>query len=136
MSNNGFGAPDDTFTVWTMLAGWPIKALSGGLGIQDHYGGRDGLDYERNVLTTCAVFDHVGLARLRFGDVPQAPIERRLLLPYGVEVFGFAINTIFYAAIVWMLFAVPGAVRRRVRIRCGQCASCGYSLPPANHRLL
>ena len=41
---------------------------------------------------------------------------------------GFAINTIFYAAIVWMLFAVPGAVRRRVRIKRGQCASCGYSL--------
>ena len=31
-------------------------------------------------------------------------------------------------AIVWMLFAVPGAVRRRVRIKRGQCASCGYSL--------
>jgi predicted RNA-binding Zn-ribbon protein involved in translation (DUF1610 family) len=41
---------------------------------------------------------------------------------------GFAINTIFYAAIVWMLFAGPGAVRRRVRIKRGQCASCGYSL--------
>jgi hypothetical protein len=41
---------------------------------------------------------------------------------------GFAINTIFYAAIVWMLCAVPGAVRRRVRIKRGQCASCGYSL--------
>ena len=41
---------------------------------------------------------------------------------------GFAINTIFYAAILYALFAVPGAVRRRVRIKRGQCASCGYSL--------
>jgi hypothetical protein len=40
---------------------------------------------------------------------------------------GFAINTIFYAAIVWMLFTVPGAVRRRVRRKRGQCAACGYS---------
>ena len=30
---------------------------------------------------------------------------------------GFAINTIFYAAIVWGLFAVPGAVRRRMHSR-------------------
>jgi hypothetical protein len=41
---------------------------------------------------------------------------------------GFAINTIFYAAIVWMLFMGPGAVRRRVRRKRGQCAACGYSL--------
>jgi hypothetical protein len=41
---------------------------------------------------------------------------------------GFAINTIFYAVIVWMLCAVPGAVRWRVRIKRGQCASCAYSL--------
>ena len=39
---------------------------------------------------------------------------------------GFVINTIFYAAVVWMLFAVPGAVRRRVRITRGQCARCAY----------
>jgi hypothetical protein len=41
---------------------------------------------------------------------------------------GFAINTIFYAAIVWMLFAVPGMVRRRVRRKRGKCAARGYSL--------
>ena len=41
---------------------------------------------------------------------------------------GFAINTIFYAAVLWVLFAVPGRVRRWLRIKRGQCASCGYSL--------
>jgi predicted RNA-binding Zn-ribbon protein involved in translation (DUF1610 family) len=41
---------------------------------------------------------------------------------------GFAINTIFYAAILWVLFAAPGAVRRRLRRKRGQCAACGYSL--------
>jgi hypothetical protein len=30
---------------------------------------------------------------------------------------GFAINTIFYAAILWLLFAVPGFVCRRLVIR-------------------
>jgi hypothetical protein len=49
-------------------------------------------------------------------------------LPYRIIFPGFAINTIFYAAIVWGLFAVPGAVRRRVRRKRGQCAACGYLL--------
>jgi hypothetical protein len=39
---------------------------------------------------------------------------------------GFAINTIFYAAIVWFLFFAPGAIRRRVRRKRGQCAACAY----------
>jgi hypothetical protein len=46
---------------------------------------------------------------------------------------GFAINTIFYAAIVWGLFAVPGAVRCRLRRKRGQCAVCGYSLRGTPH---
>jgi len=45
---------------------------------------------------------------------------------------GFAINTIFYAAIVWFLFFAPGAIRRRVRRKRGQCAACGYSLRGAS----
>jgi hypothetical protein len=40
----------------------------------------------------------------------------------------FAINTIFYAAIVWFMFFAPGAIRKRVRRKRGQCAACGYSL--------
>ena len=39
---------------------------------------------------------------------------------------GFAINTIFYAAMLWMLFAAPGYVRRRIRVRRGQCPACAY----------
>jgi hypothetical protein len=39
---------------------------------------------------------------------------------------GFAINTIFYAAILWLLFAAPGFVRRRLRVRRGQCPACAY----------
>jgi hypothetical protein len=50
------------------------------------------------------------------------------LFPYLPLFPGFAINTIFYAAIVWLLFFAPGAIRRRVRRKRGQCAACGYSL--------
>ena len=46
---------------------------------------------------------------------------------------GFAINTIFYAAILWLLFAVPLALRRRRRIKRGQCPACAYDLRGASH---
>jgi len=57
-------------------------------------------------------------------------------LPRGSEWFrraapiwpGFAINTVFYAAIMWLLFAAPFALRRRSRIRRGLCPKCAYDL--------
>ena len=39
---------------------------------------------------------------------------------------GFAINTVFYAAILWLLFAAPFALRRRIRIKRGLCPACAY----------
>jgi hypothetical protein len=39
---------------------------------------------------------------------------------------GFAINTVFYAAILWALFAVPFVLRRRRRIKRGLCPACAY----------
>jgi hypothetical protein len=41
---------------------------------------------------------------------------------------GFAINTVFYAAVLWMLFVAPFALRRWRRIRRGLCPKCGYDL--------
>jgi hypothetical protein len=39
---------------------------------------------------------------------------------------GFAINTLFYAGILWLLFAAPFALRRRRRIKRGLCPACAY----------
>lgn len=41
---------------------------------------------------------------------------------------GFAINTVFYALILWMLFAAPFALRRKMRIKRGLCPRCAYDL--------
>ncbi|MCI0674411.1 MAG: hypothetical protein L0Y42_01395 [Phycisphaerales bacterium] len=41
---------------------------------------------------------------------------------------GFAINTLFYAAILSLLFAAPGFVRRRRRIKRGLCPACAYPI--------
>ncbi len=48
------------------------------------------------------------------------PLPRDLLWP------GFAINTVFYAVILWLLFAGPFALRRQRRIRRGLCPKCAY----------
>jgi hypothetical protein len=41
---------------------------------------------------------------------------------------GFAINTIFYAAILWAVFAVPGVVKRHRRRKRGLCRACAYPI--------
>ena len=49
-------------------------------------------------------------------------------LPYHLIAPGFAINTVFYAGVLWTLFAMPAALRRKRRIRRGLCPKCAYDL--------
>jgi tRNA(Ile2) C34 agmatinyltransferase TiaS len=44
---------------------------------------------------------------------------------------GFAINTIFYAAMLWLLWIAPGKIRRFVRVHRGRCPACGYQIDSA-----
>jgi len=41
---------------------------------------------------------------------------------------GFALNTIFYAAIAWGLWQIPLAIRRRRRRTHNHCTRCNYNL--------
>jgi hypothetical protein len=41
---------------------------------------------------------------------------------------GFALNTLFYAALAWGLWQLPLAIRRRRRRTTGRCVACGYDL--------
>jgi hypothetical protein len=127
-------AQEDTGDVLAQRAcGWPALSLQG-------------CCHEMNQMEWAIRLPHQWKAWLRL--VTVVPVSGGLTVVYNPRTWlgnraapeilplwplwpGFAINTIFYAAIVWMLFAVPGAVRRRiggVRIKRGQCASCGYSL--------
>ena len=49
-------------------------------------------------------------------------------LPFSPIWPGFAINTVFYAGMLWLLFAAPFALRRRLRIKRGLCPKCAYDL--------
>ncbi|MEE9128823.1 MAG: hypothetical protein V3T84_02310 [Phycisphaerales bacterium] len=49
------------------------------------------------------------------------------IVPLRPQWPGFAINTVFYAAILWLPFA-PFAARRMIRRKRGLCIKCGYDL--------
>ncbi len=55
------------------------------------------------------------------------------LLPLRPIWPGFAFNTLFYAALLWLLIPVPFALRRHIRRKRGLCVACGYDLRHANH---
>ena len=63
------------------------------------------------------------------------PILKVRVLPLRPIWPGFVINTIFYAAMLWLIFAIPGFVRRRVRIQRGRCTACGYDLRGTDHKV-
>ncbi len=49
-------------------------------------------------------------------------------MPYRPIWPGFAVNTIFYAAALWLLIPGPFAVRRFLRLRRGLCPKCAYPM--------
>jgi hypothetical protein len=52
----------------------------------------------------------------------------RLHYPIRPLAVGTSVNTIFYAAILWGMFAVPLALRRRRRLKRGLCPACAYPI--------
>ena len=48
---------------------------------------------------------------------------------------GFVVNTVFYAAILWLLTLGPFTLRRLIRHKRGLCIKCGYDLRGAEHEV-
>ena len=74
-------------------------------------------------------------------ELPRGPARRRVylerrslpLLPIWP---GFAINTISYALLLWLIWLitlVPSLLRRYFRQRRGHCTKCGYDLRGTEH---
>jgi hypothetical protein len=83
--------------------GWPMLAMaSAPHSVTDHP------LYERKRVFPVAAFED------RFPLFPLWP--------------GFALDTVFYGAIVFLFWAAPGAIRRRARKRRGHCPTCNYDL--------
>ena len=54
-------------------------------------------------------------------------------MPLGIIPFGFTINTIFYASLLWLLIPGPFALRRFIRHKRGLCLKCAYDLRGAEY---
>lgn len=93
----------------TIDTGWPARAL------------RYTATYAEGVRQSSGVRWPVNNGRFAAscGGIPTTPLP------------GFAVNTLFYAASVGAIFAVPlsaSPIRRRLRARRGRCPKCGYDL--------
>jgi hypothetical protein len=60
---------------------------------------------------------------IKWQNVQVLPL--RLIWP------GFAINTTFYATMLWLLFLTTGRIRRFIRIHRHRCPACGYQIDSA-----
>ncbi len=63
-------------------------------------------------------------AEIRLGDM----LYRTKALPLRPLWPGFAINTAFYAVLLWVLWRSPFVVGRIIRRKRGHCIKCGYDL--------
>jgi hypothetical protein len=102
-------------SLWSMIthAGLPCRSLTGeltsrGTTADEVYGGF-------KVKGAIEIPDSIRASRSFTGLLPLRPIWP-----------GFAINTVFYAGVLWLLFAAPFALRRRRRIKRGLCPKCAY----------
>ena len=55
-------------------------------------------------------------------------LQTQSILPNGVIWPGFAINTLFYSIMLWLLIAGPFVFRWLIRLRCGLCPNCAYPI--------
>ena len=111
------GSPRGPLLAVRTFAGWPASALSC---LQHHQRGARGTMQDVSVDWHTVGAVTVGLEPA-WGGRPR-------VLPYRPIWPGFAINTVFYAFVLWLLFATPFALRRRRRIKRGLCPKCAYDL--------
>ena len=71
-------------------------------------------------------YRRVGL--VEYEDCFRIPLLSRRPVPLRPIWPGFVINTLFCAAILWLLIPGPFALRRFIRRRRGLCPKCGYPM--------
>jgi hypothetical protein len=100
-----------------VAAGWPWPAL-GGYGLS-RPPNNERMNAVTNYVRTTSAIGLPGAFTGQSGRVPR-------LLPMQPLWPGFALNTLFYAAILWLMFAALTTLRRWRRIKRGLCPACAY----------
>ena len=107
----------DWQSVLLFLHGWPLKAMCC-VTTQD-FGGAE-------------MVVHAGL---RLPQTPRPSDRHPTALPLRPLWPGFAINTLFYAAMLWLLWSTSFALRGVIRRHRGRCCACGYDLRGTDHKV-
>ena len=107
--------PWDYKNVMRIETGWPVRSLAGA-----HLSDRTD-EAIRSWYTTAIVNPWVPDNRRIFTFIPYRPIWP-----------GFALNTLLYAAVLWIPF-VPFVLRQVLRRRRRACLQCGYDLNHVPH---
>jgi hypothetical protein len=115
------------YSVYRVEAGWPASSATcdGSLVV------RDSPRAFWKAKWQCGIDPPVWLSVGSMGPLGDEQFRRPL--PLKPIWPGFALNTIFYAAVLWFIFAIPGGVKRLRRRRRGSCIHCGYDL--RGHRI-
>ena len=106
---------------WTALGaearGWPMLSMWHEVRFRDHVQDRGRMESPGGI--------ELPLSYWRDPN-PYDGYDQPRTLPLRLIWPGFAINTVFYAAMLWLPFAALGRVRRRRRIKRGLCPACAY----------
>ncbi len=86
--------------------------------------------HDRCTLCGVALLDSSKCASCNSVNVVRIGAQQRPV-PVGVILSGLALNTIFYATLLWLLIFGPFALRRFLRRRRGLCPRCAYPMGEA-----
>jgi hypothetical protein len=107
----------------TVEAGWPLPSLRGTRWAFDAYGGQMHIAAVARWQTTADETHRYSIPWHR------GPV--RFILPCEPMLGGFAVNTVCYAALAWLLVSLATMLRRRRRIKRGLCPKCAYPVGPS-----
>ena len=108
---------------YVLQAGWPLVSLTATWSWErDSTGSESSLKW----LEHCSGGVPTTARDALPASAPTVLRKQPRVLPLHPLWPGFVINTLFYAAILWLLFAAPFALRRWRRIKRGLCPKCAY----------
>jgi hypothetical protein len=100
-------ADSEQRAVWEDARGWPMVCL---LSYSADFGGRAETPWAIDLGGT------------------QGPMGLPRVLPLRPILISCAANTVYYAAVLWLMVLGPGTLRRFIRRRRGLCPACGYPI--------
>jgi len=142
----------DRYFAVRVMAGWPCRSLSGGIADLRVIAGTPVSERDTTMIVESTKLPVLlGASTVKsiviVPTAAEATAEFGRILPYGLLWPGFAINTLFYAGMLWVMFAGPFSLRRMIRRRRGGrglcpacayptgqspvCTECGHSVMPA-----